>query len=357
MAPRAPVDNTRYYEMLGVSKTATTEEIKKAYKRLALRLHPDKNPDPNTQEKFKELTVAYEVLSDPEKRRMYDELGEEGLKEGGGMSGFRDPMDIFEAMFGGLGGRSSRGPRKTEDVVHALRVSLEDLYNGKTTKLAIQRKRRLICLQDVPRERRRGASATTGTRYGAADSVGVLRVRGFRPIGAAKVSMYHLSRQACGRRPRRHRGGGGEGHVARSEDRVSRRGRRRARRATRRCDRGAATKAARGVPAPRQHAADGAVDSSGRCAVWRRPRGENAGQPNVADQVAARRGDRRRGAAQDGGRRGDAHLSPLDTARRADRQVQDRVSALRRSSASRRPGDDSGTATNGADAGRNGRGG
>ncbi|KAK4534845.1 hypothetical protein CDCA_CDCA03G0870 [Cyanidium caldarium] len=141
MAPRAPVDNTRYYEMLGVSKTATTEEIKKAYKRLALRLHPDKNPDPNTQEKFKELTVAYEVLSDPEKRRMYDELGEEGLKEGGGMSGFRDPMDIFEAMFGGLGGRSSRGPRKTEDVVHALRVSLEDLYNGKTTKLAIQRKR------------------------------------------------------------------------------------------------------------------------------------------------------------------------------------------------------------------------
>ncbi|KAK4531299.1 hypothetical protein CCYA_CCYA07G2156 [Cyanidiococcus yangmingshanensis] len=166
---RGQVNNTAYYEMLGVSRDASLEEIKKAYKRLALRLHPDKNPDPDTQEKFKELTVAYEVLSDPEKRRIYDEFGEEGLKEGGGMPGFRDPMDIFEALFGGgLSGRS-RGPRKAEDVVHPLRVSLEDLYNGKTTKLAIQRKR--VCTacngsgasSDAPRNASFSCSGCRGT--------------------------------------------------------------------------------------------------------------------------------------------------------------------------------------------------
>lgn len=95
--------------------------------------HPDKGGD---EERFKEITTAFEVLSDEEKRQMYDEYGEEGLKEGGGPS---DAQDIFSAMFGG--GMQSRGPKKGENVVHSLRVTLEDLYNGKTSKLAIIRNR------------------------------------------------------------------------------------------------------------------------------------------------------------------------------------------------------------------------
>lgn len=141
---RGPVDNKRYYELLNVDGNATPEQIKKAYKRAALRLHPDKNPDPETQDKFKEVTEAYETLSDPEKKQIYDEYGEKVLKEGGGGStGFHDPMDIFSAMFGGgMGGRgASRGPRKSEDVVHGLKVSLDELYNGVAKKLAIMRKR------------------------------------------------------------------------------------------------------------------------------------------------------------------------------------------------------------------------
>jgi DnaJ homolog subfamily A member 2 len=103
--------------------------------------HPDKGGD---EETFKEITTAFEVLGDDEKRQIYNEYGEEGLKEGGG--GHQNPHDIFEAMFGGgmFGGGQQRGPRKGEDVVHTLNVTLEDLYNGKMSKLAIIRNR--VCL-------------------------------------------------------------------------------------------------------------------------------------------------------------------------------------------------------------------
>merc|ERR1719473_2629213 len=90
--PREPVDNTSYYKELGVDKGASGAEIKKAYRKLAVKHHPDKGGDP---EKFKEITRAYEVLSDSEKRSKYDRFGEEGLEDGG--SG--DPSDIFEAFF------------------------------------------------------------------------------------------------------------------------------------------------------------------------------------------------------------------------------------------------------------------
>lgn len=96
--------------------------------------HPDKGGD---EERFKEITTAFEVLSDEEKRQVYDEYGEEGLRDGGG--GPSDAHDLFSAMFGG--GGHSRGPKKGEPVVHSLRVSLEDLYKGKTSKLAIIRNR------------------------------------------------------------------------------------------------------------------------------------------------------------------------------------------------------------------------
>ena len=136
MFGRAPKksDNSKYYEVLGVPKTASADDLKKAYRKAAIKNHPDKGGDP---EKFKEISHAYEVLNDPEKREIYDQYGEDALKEGmgGGGGGGHDPFDIFQSFFGGSpfgGGGSSRGrrQRRGEDVVHPLKVSLDDLYNG-----------------------------------------------------------------------------------------------------------------------------------------------------------------------------------------------------------------------------------
>lgn len=133
--PKKNADTTKFYKLLEVEKSANEAEIKKAYRKLAVKHHPDKGGDP---EKFKEITRAYEVLSDSDKRSRYDKYGEDGLEEGGG----GDPTDIFEAMFGG-GGRGGGGGRrrqKTKDVVQPLKVTLEQLYNGQTKKMAITRK-------------------------------------------------------------------------------------------------------------------------------------------------------------------------------------------------------------------------
>lgn len=141
---RKPVDNTGYYKTLGVDKDASASQIKKAYRKMAMTHHPDKGGD---EEKFKEITTAFEVLSDEEKRPLYDEYGEEGLREGAGGGG-GNPHDIFDAMFGGGGGGmfggGPRGQRKGDDVVHSLNVTLVDLYKGKMSKLAIIRNR--VCV-------------------------------------------------------------------------------------------------------------------------------------------------------------------------------------------------------------------
>ncbi|KAM3398779.1 dnaJ protein [Capsicum galapagoense] len=152
-------DNTRYYEILGVSKNAKEDEIKKAYRKAAMKNHPDKGGDP---EKFKELAQAYEVLSDSQKREIYDQYGEDALKEGmGGGGGMHDPFDIFESFFGGNpfgGGGSGRGrrQRRGEDVVHPLKVSLEDLYSGITKKLSLSRN--VICSKCSGKGSKSGAS-------------------------------------------------------------------------------------------------------------------------------------------------------------------------------------------------------
>merc|ERR1719326_25237 len=134
--PKKNADTTKFYKLLEVEKSASDAEIKKAYRKLAVKHHPDKGGDP---EKFKEITRAYEVLSDSDKRQQYDRFGEEGLEVGGG--GF-DPTDIFDAFFGGGGRRGGGGKKqrqKTKDVTMPLKVTLEQLYNGATKKMAITR--------------------------------------------------------------------------------------------------------------------------------------------------------------------------------------------------------------------------
>jgi DnaJ family protein A protein 2 len=140
---------TRLYDLLGVRPEATEAEIKKGYYKMAKEFHPDRNPEAG--DKFKEISFAYEVLSDAEKRQVYDRHGEERLKEGGGGGpGFGSAEDLFSSIFGGGffgmgggGGGGRRRQRRGEDLVHPLEVTLEDLYNGKATKLALRKN--VIC--------------------------------------------------------------------------------------------------------------------------------------------------------------------------------------------------------------------
>lgn len=135
-----------YYGLLGVSKGASDTEIKRAYRKLARELHPDVNPDEAAQAKFKEISVAYEVLSDPEKRRIVD-LGGDPLESAGasgaGFAGFGGLGDVFEAFFGGGfgGGSASRGPigrvRPGSDSLLRMRLDLEECATGVTKQVTV----------------------------------------------------------------------------------------------------------------------------------------------------------------------------------------------------------------------------
>jgi len=135
--PKEKVDNTKFYNLLGVDKNASEDQIRKSFRKLAMSHHPDRGGDP---EKFKEIQKAYEILSDKEKRQLYDQYGEEAATQGGG--GPSMASDIFD-LFGMRSGGGSRGPRKGEDTVFPLRVELDDLYNGATKKLKLSK--RVIC--------------------------------------------------------------------------------------------------------------------------------------------------------------------------------------------------------------------
>lgn len=133
-----------YYKTLGVSRKATASEIKKAYRKLSLKYHPDKNPAPDASDKFAAISIAYDTLSDAEKRKLYDRGGEEAVQQAeqrGNQPQAHDPFSMFEAFgFGGFGGgRRSQEDPKTEDVQIPLRVTLKQLYKGEILEAAYSR--------------------------------------------------------------------------------------------------------------------------------------------------------------------------------------------------------------------------
>jgi len=135
-----------YYEVLGVSKDASTEEIKKAYRKLARQYHPDVNKASDAEQKFKEIKEAYDTLSDPNKRSRYDQFGHEDPRAGFGGAGFGgadfgDFGDIFDMFFGG-GGRRSRNPnapRRGADLQYSMTIEFKEAVFGKETDITIPR--------------------------------------------------------------------------------------------------------------------------------------------------------------------------------------------------------------------------
>ena len=133
-----------FYDILGVQKNASDDEIKKSYRKLAMKYHPDRNKDDKESErKFKEVSAAYEVLKDSEKRSAYDQYGHDAFRQGGGGQGFGDFgggfSDIFEEFFGGgFGGQSrQRGPQRGNDLRYNMSVSLQEAFNGKKSQIRI----------------------------------------------------------------------------------------------------------------------------------------------------------------------------------------------------------------------------
>lgn len=134
-----------YYEVLGVAQNADEKEIKKAYRRIAMKFHPDRNSDdPKADDKFKEATEAYEVLTNAEKRAAYDRFGHAGVDGSAGAGGFSQGgfSDIFGDVFGdifggGGGGRSRAGPQRGSDLRYTLDISLEDAVFGKTVEIKV----------------------------------------------------------------------------------------------------------------------------------------------------------------------------------------------------------------------------
>lgn len=154
------MSNQDYYEVLGVGRNASDDEIKAAFRKLARQYHPDVNKDPGAEEKFKEINEAYGVLSDREKRARYDRFGREGL---GNMGGFHDYTvdfgDLFEELFGSFGfstGRSSRrSPRRGRDLQMQVRLTFEEAVFGVEKEIEFQREE--VC------SRCNGSGAEPGT--------------------------------------------------------------------------------------------------------------------------------------------------------------------------------------------------
>lgn len=140
---------TDYYELLGVDRGADEKELKSAFRKMAMKHHPDRNPDdPAAEAKFKEIGEAYEVLKDPQKRGAYDQFGHAAFEQGGpggmgggagfGGGGFSDIFeDLFGEMMGGRGRRSSGGRERGADLRYNMEISLEEAFEGKTAKISV----------------------------------------------------------------------------------------------------------------------------------------------------------------------------------------------------------------------------
>ena len=146
-----------YYELLGVSRTASADEIKKAYRKLAIKFHPDKNPGNNeAEDKFKEISHAYEILGDADKRAKYDQFGEAAFSgAAGGGTSYQDPFDIFNQFFGGGGGggssifenlfgggggsrrRNPNAPQRGDDLRYDIEITFEEAIFGADKKINI----------------------------------------------------------------------------------------------------------------------------------------------------------------------------------------------------------------------------
>ncbi|HWY50327.1 MAG TPA: molecular chaperone DnaJ [Chthoniobacterales bacterium] len=151
----ATTEKRDYYEVLGISRSTSEEEIKRAYRKLAVKFHPDKNPDdPHAEEKFKELGEAYDVLIDPDKRAAYDRFGHAAFEQGGSFrGGFHDPFDIFrevfsggggigggifETFFGGVAGRAEDRQRGA-DLRYDMQITLEEAAFGAEKEIEVRK--------------------------------------------------------------------------------------------------------------------------------------------------------------------------------------------------------------------------
>ena len=179
-----------YYEVLGVARDADDKAIKKAYRKAAMKFHPDRNPDdPDAEGKFKEAAEAYEVLSDAQKRQIYDQYGHQGLKGRGIDPNFTDMGDIFSAfsdmfgdifgMGGGRRGGASAGPRPGADLEYPLRLDFMEAAHGCQKEITVHRHTHCDTLHGLGAQER-ASEATCQTCGGAGQVVqaqGFLRIR------------------------------------------------------------------------------------------------------------------------------------------------------------------------------------
>ena len=141
------MNHSRLYSVLGVHRDASEKEIKKAYRKLAMKYHPDKNKSPEAEDRFKNISAAYEILSDKDKRNNYDRFGEGGVEMN--MEG-HNPFDLFsnifenDSMFGFHRRQTQAKPNKSKNRVVRLDVTLRELYNCETKQITIHKKRKCV---------------------------------------------------------------------------------------------------------------------------------------------------------------------------------------------------------------------